>query len=589
MMAASFRTSNRAGTLTNMPIHWDPYMAAATGKISALVLKDAEGGLRTAKVSAERMEAAGFLEHLTLDLAHPAIIADGGFLAPLTAGLDRYVVLYRKDFCDELIQMVARAREGNAQLCHFIDAFFLFLVRNFDVPLLASTTREVAHSLIYTEAGKSLISFDDTIRLHGSFFAWKVEGETCPADFVDLLTLGANGEYFLECTADAHDYGFSRIANVSSSHAALDLRTLCRAIINPISLVVDKEVIRANVAFAQPSQLTKALRNVPHDTEELVFGHGGGICFRFVRDGGEYLALSLRNFHEFETGAVLSALTEIGVNEVAFDQAHFLSFSLVHGRYFDVARQYLSSPESLENTLDFKEHFCASLDDIIPVYEDVRVFELTQSTNLSPFSVLCHLATQFKTARAPFVPNEIIEVSRRLLQHPNVPHENIYLSLSASHWKHAFIEIYRAIEGLYYFGWMHGVRSALNIEIGEYDLYLQLQEQMSWKYKEEPSIAKLFELIPRATLAPNDPLHIKSLADRFEGTSDSEVMKKFAYLIYSIRNSNVHQGKSRRSHSLDISADCWPKLTYCLFLIVEHLYSVHGAGMPRLYSLNAPP
>lgn len=564
-------------------------MAAATGKICALALKDTEGGLRTARVSAKRMEAAGFLEHLTLDSAHPAIIADGGFLVPLIAGADRYVVLYRKDVCDELIQMVARAREGNAQPCDFIDAFFLFLVTEFDVPLLASTTREIAHSLIYMEAGKSLISFDDAIRLHGSFFAWKVEGEACPADFVDLLTLGANGEYFLECSGDAHDYGFGRIANTSSNLAALDLRTLCRAIINPISLVVDKEVSLANVTFAQPDQLTKALRNVSHNREELVFGHGGGICFRFVRDGGEYLALSLRNFHEFETRAVLNTLTEIGVNEVAFDQAHFLSFSFAHGRYFDVAGEYLSSPESLENTLDVKEHFCASLDDIISVYEDVRVFELTQSASRSPFSVLCHLATQFKTARAPFVPNEIIEVSRRLLQHPNVPHENIYLSLSASHWKHAFIEIYRAIEGLYYFGWMHGVRSTLNIEISEYELYLQLQEKISWKYKEEPSIAKLFELVPRAVLASNDPLRIKSLADRFEGTSDSEVMRKFSHLIYSIRNSNVHQGKSGHTHSVDVSADCWPKLTCCLFLIVEHLYSVHGAGMPRLYSLNSPP
>lgn len=555
-------------------------MAAATGKICALALNDAEGGLRTSKVSTERMEAAGLLEHLTLDSTHPAIIADGGFLAPLIAGVDRYVVLYRKDSCDELIQMVARAREGNAQPCQFIDAFFLFLVRELDLPLLASTTREIAHSLIYVDAGKSLISFDDAIRLHGSFFAWRVEGETCPADFVDLLTLGANGEYFLECSGDVHDYGFSRIANVSSNLAALDLRTLCRAIINPISLVVDKGVSRANVTFSQPSQLTKALRSASHNREELVFGHGGGICFRFVRDGGEYLALSLRNFHDFETRAVLGALTEIGVNEVAFDQAHFLSFSFTHGRYFDVAREYLSSPESLEDKLDVKEHFCVSLEDIIPVYEDIRVFELTQSASPSPFSILCHLATQFKTARAPFVPNEIIEVSRRLLQYPNAPHENIYLSLSASHWKHAFIEIYRAIEGLYYFGWMHGVRSALNIDIGEYELYLQLHGKMSWQYKEEPSIAKLFELIPRTALAPSDPLQIKSLADRFVGTPDSEVMKKFAYLIYSIRNSNVHQGKLGHAHSVDVSADCWPKLTFCLFLIVEHLYSVHGAGMP---------
>ncbi|MGO4610859.1 hypothetical protein AB4142_31475, partial [Variovorax sp. 2RAF20] len=79
----------------------------------------------------------------------------------------------------------------------------------------------------------------------------------------------------------------------------------------------------------------------------------------------------------------------------------------------------------------------------------------------------------------------------------------------------------------------------------------------------------------------HDPVSIKSLSGRFENKTDIAVMNKFAHLIYSIRNSNVHQGESEDGQTIEISADCWPKLTYCLFLIVEHLYSKYQSGMPR--------
>lgn len=565
-----------------MSIQWDSYVSAATSKLTRLAFGDANTRLVTSRVSPERQRAAGLLEYLNFDATRPIIVGDRGLLVPLCANNERYIVLYRMDRGDIFSQrMIESCQERDMGACEHVDAFFFFLVKAFDIPLPPNVTKDDVGARISNGKKEAQIDFDDAVNFHGSFFAWKVGEPTSSADFVDLLTWRVDGKYCIGFTDDNPVYGVDRIKNEIPSIEVLDLRKLCRAVVSPIAIATDKKINQAAVILPVPDQLGKALMSVSPSRDELVFGPGGGICFKFIRGGSEFLALSLRNFYDFEIGSVLSCLTEIGVNEVDFDYAHFLSFVFAHGQYLDISRERLSQPEELENSLDVKEIFSCTLEDIASVYESVRVFELSQASVSSKFAVLCHLAARFKTARSPFVPVEIIDVSRRLLLLQNAPYENIYLSLSASHWKHAFIEIYRVVEGLYYFGWMHGIKQSFGGNYSEHDLYLMFQDQISWKYKERASIVKLFEMVPRVVLAPHDPLDIKSLSGRFENQTDVEVMKRFANLIYSIRNSNVHQGESEDSPLIEVSADCWPKLTYCLFLIVEHLYSVHQAGMPR--------
>lgn len=580
-VARFFGILKHAGTHIDMSIHWDPYMSAATSKLSRLAFAEPDIKLSTTRVSGERMQAAGLLEHLNFNIDLPVFIGDRGLLVPLVANNERYVVLYRLDGGDGLTQKVTEySQERDADACEYVDAFFFFLVKELDVPLPPSVTKDDVAARISKGEKVAIIDFDDVVNFHGAFFAWKIGESTSYADFVDLLTWQEDGQHRIGFTDDNPAYGIDRIKSVIPGVEVLDLRKLCSAVVSPIAIATDKKIHQAAVILPMPDQLGKALMSISPSRDELVFGPGGGICFKFMRDGSEFLALSLRNFYDFEIGSVLSALTEIGVNEVEFEYAHFLSFVFTHGQYLDVSRERLSHPEELENRLDVKEIFSCTLEDIASEYEDVRVFELSQSSVSSLFAVLCHLAARFKTARSPFVPFEIIDISRRLLLLQSAPYENIYLSLSASHWKHAFIEIYRVVEGLYYFGWMHGIKQTFGGNYAEYDLYLTLQDQLSWKYKERASIAKLFEIVPRAVLAAHDPVGIKSLSGCFDNQADIAVMNKFAHLIYSIRNSNVHQGESEDSMAIEVSADCWPKLTYCLFLIVEHLYTVHQAGMP---------
>ncbi|NMY07734.1 hypothetical protein HBO38_04575 [Pseudomonas veronii] len=581
-MGRFFGISKHAGTHIDMGIHWKSYISASTSKLSRLAFAEANIELHSTPVPELRRQAAGLLQHLKFDLSRPVVISDKGILISLCANNERYVVLYRSDRDDAFAQRINEpCQERDADACEYVDAFFFFLVKEFNIPLPPSVTKDDVVARISKEEKVAVIDFDDVVNFHGFFFAWKVGESTSSADFVDLLTWQVDGQYSIGFTDDNPTYGIDRVTSAELGIEVLDLRQLCRDIVSPLAIATDKKIHQAAVILPMPDQLGEALMSISPSRDELVFGPGGGICFKFMQGGSEFLALSLRNFYDFEIGSVLSALTEIGVNEVNFESAHFLSFVFTHGQYLDVAREHLSHPEELENRLDVKDTFSCRLEDIASVYEDVRVFELSQASVSSLFAVLCHLAARFRTARSPFVPVEIIDVSRRLLLLQNAPYENIYFSLSASHWKHAFIEIYRVLEGLYYFGWMHGIKQIFGANYAEHDLYLTLQDQLSWRYQEKASIVKLFEIVPRTVLSTHDPVGIKSLSGCFENQSDIAVMKKFAHLIYSIRNSNVHQGESEDGTSIEVSADCWPKLTYCLFLIVEHLYSFYQAGMPR--------
>lgn len=581
-MGRYFGISKHAGTHIDMSIRWNSYISAATSKLSRLAFAEANIEIGTIPVPAKRMQAAGLLEHLNFDIAHPVVISDKGLLVPFFANNERYVVLYRLDRSDGLAQrMTEFCQERDLDACAYVDAFFFFMVKQLDIPLPPRVTKDDVEARIIKGENGALIDFDDLINFHGSFFAWRIEESQAYADFIELLTWQDDGKHSLGFNDHNPTYGIDRIQSAKVGIEVHDLRKLCRAVVSPVAIATDKKINKAAVILPMPDQLGKALMSILPSRDELVFGPGGGICFKFTFDGSEFLALSLRNFYEIEIGSVLGALTEIGVNEVGFEYAHFLSFVLTHGQYLDVSRERLAHPEELENRLDVKEAFSCALEDIASVYEDVRVFELSQTSVLSLFAVLCHLAARFKTARSPFVPAEIIDVSGRLLLLQSAPYENIYLSLSASHWKHAFIEIYRVVEGLYYFGWMHGIKQAFGVNDAEYDLYLKLRGQLSWKSKESASIAKLFEVVPRGVLALHDPTGIESLSGRFEKQADIDVMKRFGQLIYSIRNSNVHQGESEDGLSIEVRADCWPKLTCCLFLIVEYLYTAHPAGMPR--------
>ncbi|WP_143133162.1 hypothetical protein [Pseudomonas plecoglossicida] len=244
-MGSFLGISKLAGSHIDMGIQWNSYISAATTKLSRLVFSDPKVELGTTPVSAERMQAASLLEYLSFDSTRPVIIGDRGLLVPLCANNERYVVLYRFDRCDALVQrMTESCRERDVDACEYVDAFFFFLVKEFDIPLPSSVTKDGVGGRIINGKKGPLLDFDDVVNFHGSFLAWKIGESTSSSDLVDLLTWQVGELHCIGFTDDNPAYGIDRIESFMPGIKVLDLRKLCRAVVSPIAIATDKKSIR---------------------------------------------------------------------------------------------------------------------------------------------------------------------------------------------------------------------------------------------------------------------------------------------------------------------------------------------------------
>lgn len=570
-----------------MSIDWKRYLAAITGKLTCLLFPSNQHDISTREVSEERLEAAALLEALEFAPEHQAFVGAMGFLVVLRAGKQKHVVLHRRECRAQASQVVdAFSNKNSLPNIQFTDAHFFFLADALEIPLAADVeSQDLAARLeLQLSNNKYTVDFDKTRDCYGSFFAWELDDVKTESFFIELLLRSTSGELCLLTSKASTTYGLDRIQNLQSRLVNLD--QLCATLFRPVAVATDTDVMSASISLKSVDQLVTALTAIGVRRQDIVFSVGGGACFEFSEGGRNFIALSLRNFYAFEIDLICHEMREIGADEPEMTDAHFLSFCFNLGEYLDLAPKYLAQPDAVVNELDVKAELETTLGDLRSVFEEIRIFDITEVAEFSPWKVLCHLAVNVRRARSAFIPFSISKVAARLIQLPNVPFENIYLSLSASHWKHSFLEIYRVIEGLYYFGWMHKLKSTLQTSLSEYALAVQCKDEAAWSYKETTSIVTLFEVVPRSVLSDCDPASIPCLAGRFEGKNEIEFMRSFASAIYSIRNSNVHQNEHATQQKIDVTANCWPKLTHCLFLIVEHLYAVHGAGMPPAAALS---
>lgn len=564
-----------------MAIEWNHYIEATTKKLAQILFPGTHQSVKTRMVSPERINAAELLNDLKFSADHQVFVGISGFLLVLrAAGGQKHAVLFsNKRDVDFLTEVQNLTINHNLVPIEHTDAHFFFLVDKLDLPLAEDVTSQGLGVRLNLQQLKNNVSidFDEAVKCYGSVFAWEFDLNLY-THLLQLLLFTEQGNESLSWSSIEKDYGLSNIQ--SPQLKLIDLCKLCGAITRPVAKASDTNINYASISIADTTQLVVALTEMEVPKQDVFLSIGGGACFEFSHSSRKLLAVSLRNYYPFEIELVFNMLNGLGLNEVDLEDAHFLSFFLHFGEYIDLKPMHLSSPESILNQLDVKTEWQVDLKDVRDVYEEIKIYDVSNCSELTPLKVLCHLATGVKSARSTFIPSTLSTVAYNLIQIPKIPYENVYLSLTANHWKHSFLEIYRVIEGLYYFGWMKQLKLALDSPLTEHELALKCKNSASWTYGEHSSIQKLFEVVPREVIFSCNPLSIPCLIGRFNGKDDTEFMRTFASAVYSIRNSNVHQGEHSVERTIDVTANCWPKLTNCLFLIVEYFYSYHGEGMP---------
>lgn len=567
-----------------MPISWDRYIAAAARALKPLLPVNEQIPLKTRSIgSGPRLTAAKALETLDWWPKFTFFSSKDGFFArlyDLKTQKHYSVVCYYSSSNLHLSRVQNFLKTNNLSQVQFDDAFFFYCVDAVEIPLRTDlvTTDLCNHLSFSINEEEALIDYQKMRTCFGDFFVWETDHITGIDEQAPLLLLQQDAtNLYLTYNPTASLIGFSKN---ESPRYHFNFNEVAKRLLVPVAEAGDVELQSARISMEAHENLVD-LWKIDLCRHDIVFNAKGGLFFEF-NDASDVtnFGISLRGMPQEQVDLVAKHLYDLGATPFDLGDGLFLAFA-----YHLVG--FLENPGSDVNADAFADSiglepvFNADISAIRDTFERILVVSAPTQIADTFWWVLLDIAIHFKKMRSPFITPSILSSAKRLHISGKVRRENIYLSLTASHWKHSFLEIYRVIEGLYYFGWMHRLKVSIGSASTEHDLSIQCKSDLMWSFKEIDSIQLLFSLVPVTAMETCQVMEINCIRERFKASMDwSLIMKGLANAIYSIRNTGVHQGNHATDLPIKVTADCWPKLTHALFLIVEYFYTAHESGMP---------
>lgn len=465
------------------------------------------------------------------------------------------------------------------------DAFFLFCIKSMNLqPRRDVNLAALRATLKLNEAKQScIIDFDETRRSFGEFYVWKITSiAPCECYLLRYVLLADGSDSFSITTTYNNRIDFEETASRKSVDFALIAKVATRSIFE----ILESKSPNVSISIKDPDILLPALEDLKIIKDEVIFHPGGGVFFRFHRNGKYHLGISISSI--IDSTELIDYLETLEIISIDYNEAEFLSLAYQLSGSLPIRSQYFSTTEAKRLILD-KFEITDSLhridvDGIKNFFESIFIFDLTNSSLPGIWDILLKLASNFRALSSPYISNDLRDLAKILSDTQGVEAENVYLALTASHWKHSFLEAFRLIESLYYFGWMKKIKISLSSTISEFKLAQHLKTDLSWKAKDLPSIQNLFSLIPEHIVNRDHLEKISSIRDRLSETNDHvALMRAFGGAVYSIRNSGVHQGEHETEKSIVVTSLCWAPLTEVIFKIILYFYSDphHKNGMPQ--------
>lgn len=159
-----------------------------------------------------------------------------------------------------------------------------------------------------------------------------------------------------------------------------------------------------------------------------------------------------------------------------------------------------------------------------------------------------------------------------LLSEYKIPKENIFLSMTAVHWKHSFLELYRCLEWLYVLPRILDLKNAIEYTKTGSELAKECMNKLSWRKKEEDSLQKLL------LSAFEHDIHFKEESTWLGIFSDIKpAPEAIANYVYRLRNQFVHQFNP--VDEVKLSDSNWKDLIYFTIKLTHTLYDKYNAEL----------
>lgn len=559
-----------------MAIHWDDYIEPLVRHFySRLNIPDGSL-LKTAN-----LKDSNRLKSISTDLPEIGWL-DGGtiyrtetsFLVKLSMKNEKFYALLTMS--NESRATVNDFAEGfGLKTRKYDDSFFLFCIKSmnmqprldFDVAALQATLQFNANRQTY------LVDFDEIRRSFGEFYVWQITSVfPCEQDLLCYVLLDDDNKSLVL----KNTYQDQVNREISGAQNCVDFSQVAEVATRSIFEFVELPSPDVSILLQESEALLPALENLKIIKEEVVFRPGGGVFFRFIREGIPHLGISISA--AIDSTLLLDFLESLSIVSVDYNDAEFISLAYQLSGSLPIRSQYFSTTEGSRLILE-KFEVTDSLhridvDEMRELFDEIFIFDLTNSSLPGIWNILLKIASNFRALSSPYISNGLRGLAKTLSDTEGVEAENVYLALTASHWKHSFLEAFRLIESLYYFGWMNKLKISLGSNISEFKLAQHCKDDLSWKGKELPSIQHLFSLIPERVINKDDLGKIVSLRESLSEAKDHvALMRAFGGAVYSIRNSGVHQGEHESGKKIAVTSLCWAPLTEGIFKIILYFYS----------------
>lgn len=362
----------------------------------------------------------------------------------------------------------------------------------------------------------------------------------------------------------------------------LSYKTCVRSIFEPLALAAGRmdllETLNTQpVASNRKHEQFRRLASLRIDTSDAVYLPSGGFVALYCHCGGRYLAVSSSALVADDENKLLEWASQREIEQDIFDESTFLGFAhFLKGYYKTVDRFRIKADATDVIDVVDVNYLGHNIDDLISYYRPVHVFKLPDDNPLQDhdiFDIASDVCCSVSSLRSVMVDEELSGAIDKLRLYSSVPNENLYQALTASHYRHVFLEVYRCLEAIFFLPWLLEFKKHGQIQARAVDLKLVCRSALLWREKEKPSIEQVFGLVSGDAILDSLESSIELFADI--KNSDSFSRHQIGGRVYAIRNGLVHHEDYEQPNQYKPNNVQWRLLSLYVATILERIIRIY--------------
>lgn len=278
-------------------------------------------------------------------------------------------------------------------------------------------------------------------------------------------------------------------------------------------------------------------------------------------------------------------LSENGAIIENIDQALFLYLAKFAHPHFSIRPSYKSRAEA-RNIVEISEaegYLGHDASDLIDIFRPTYLVSLPRDSvleDVDDYTLCSELASLISDLRSPIIDQNFALKVHPLLGNHLISSESIYLVLTSTRWRYAFMELFRILETTLHVPWLVDLTKDLSIGGSLAELYRSLREKLLWKESKGSSVERIF----RELNGDADLLRLERSVSIFmdlKFDSHEFCRGSVGKRIWKTRNQLVHPEDFTDGSRLEVTEIQFRELSNYLIAVIEKIFARIPEGALR--------